>query len=327
MTPAARKFFAWLPAVVVAVVVWASLTGRLPGWLFSGSERVQEAELNLYGMLVDSQGRISDEAEALRLIERGNVDPNEPMIGTMAGPAYRFLHLTTSPDNAKRAIELGADVNQRAGRDGPTPLFTAKTAELVKALLDNGADPDITSNGRKAIHINPSLPAIEAMIQHGVDVDSPAANGDTALSVLFQTASFPGSLNSIATWNNMPWRQSGRTFCSRTERMSTQPTKAVGLSLTLRCRSMRNPDRCLMAIPCTNSSRLKIGRPTTPHSGPCSNLSATPRPGSTRKSPRRSSTATPNLNSRHSLAKRCARTATEKPPPLKSKPPLWLSWT
>lgn len=79
----------------------------------------------------------------------------------------RLAALEGDADKARAAIAQGADVNRRA-TDGQTPLLDAAQrghAEVVRVLLDAGADPRITDSGNMT-----STPAHKAAYMGHADV-------------------------------------------------------------------------------------------------------------------------------------------------------------
>ncbi len=109
-----------------------------------------------------------------------------------AGPAVAcgaLAELIQSGDRdaAFEAIRDGADVNQAQG-DGTTPLHWAVyrlDAELVEALLGNGARPDVTnrygSSPLAEAVKTANVELVEMLLDAGADVEAPNQEGQTAL--------------------------------------------------------------------------------------------------------------------------------------------------
>lgn len=96
-------------------------------------------------------------------------------------------------DAALRAIEQGADVNERSA-DGSVALHWAAhygDRELVENLLERGADATVSNDygvtaiATAAVEADPAI--IRALLDAGADVDAPNAEGQTVLMVVART--------------------------------------------------------------------------------------------------------------------------------------------
>ncbi len=97
------------------------------------------------------------------------------------------------PAQLEELIRAGADVN-RPAPDGRTPLFDAanNAPELALALLEAGADPNLTSRSAGApLHVavrNEDLALVRALLAHGALPDLPDESGRSALCRLLGQA-------------------------------------------------------------------------------------------------------------------------------------------
>ena len=97
--------------------------------------------------------------------------------------AVRGGHLAA----AKLLIERGADVNA-----APTPLLGSalmpalakRSVDMIKLLLDAGADPDSTRGRESALHIavrSGCLECVKALVEAGADVNAQTKDGKTPI--------------------------------------------------------------------------------------------------------------------------------------------------
>ena len=85
----------------------------------------------------------------------------------------------------KALLENGADPNGTSGATSMTPLMMVRSAAAARTLLDGGADPSVrTERGvtplMQAAHFAPEL--TEVLLRAGIPGDQPDAAGRTALS-------------------------------------------------------------------------------------------------------------------------------------------------
>ncbi len=92
--------------------------------------------------------------QAIKMIKNADIDYNQPDKG-----GYTYLHFAAQreqPDIVKALLDKGAKVDLKT-RNGITPLRMAvsrvknypieRSVEVIKLLLDAGADPNETANG------------------------------------------------------------------------------------------------------------------------------------------------------------------------------------
>jgi ankyrin repeat protein len=77
-------------------------------------------------------------------------------------------------------VKAGADVNGFMG--SVFPLALAGSVEVAKALIENGADVNLTNkNGETAIFYNKNIDVIKLLISKGANINHLNNNGETAL--------------------------------------------------------------------------------------------------------------------------------------------------
>lgn len=93
--------------------------------------------------------------------------------------ACKQLNSVSNPIIYKRLIEAGADVNARckefSHKEGQTPLLRANSYEVVKMLLEAGADPHASDGYDTPLKLISDIEACRLLIQYGADVN---ARGD-----------------------------------------------------------------------------------------------------------------------------------------------------
>jgi len=100
------------------------------------------------------------------------------------------LHLAPSPDIARILLENGAEINTKDNY-GRTALFCAVIAErkeVVKALLDLGADTEIMDHeGQLVLHasvrVRQEFRILDCLLDGGADIDGKDAHGRTPLKI------------------------------------------------------------------------------------------------------------------------------------------------
>ena len=96
------------------------------------------------------------------------------------------LFYVRNPETIKLLIDKGVPVNA-LNRRGETVLFEAvrgsqKSLDVVKTLLENGADPNIRNKyGNVAIMNAPNAAAVELLIAHGADLTVKNDDGESVL--------------------------------------------------------------------------------------------------------------------------------------------------
>src|SRR5262249_52365537 len=91
----------------------------------------------------------------------------------------------------KQAIADGADVNRSTPPDDKTPLMFCKSADVMKLLLDAGADPNKPSETRTPlIESVRDLDCIKVLLAAGADLHAlaPIINKDTMLMNAYYAA-------------------------------------------------------------------------------------------------------------------------------------------
>lgn len=135
---------------------------------------MKELKKDAYGRTVLTY-YICDEKveESVRMIENVDIDFNQPDIG-----GYTYLHFAAQfemPDVVKALLDKGAKVDMQT-RNGGTPLWiavsrakwysTERVIEVIRLLLDAGADPDETANGiaLKKLAYDTNIPQVIELI-------------------------------------------------------------------------------------------------------------------------------------------------------------------
>jgi ankyrin repeat protein len=115
------------------------------------------------------------------------------------------LHFARFADTARRLTGAGADPNCR-NLAGQTPLIKAcglGNVDLVEALLDVGADPDLGDHGQTPLTAaagsfdyspQSTIRLMEHLLAHGADPNQPSPTGATPLQVVAATGGSPASL-------------------------------------------------------------------------------------------------------------------------------------
>ncbi|MEO7148712.1 MAG: ankyrin repeat domain-containing protein, partial [Rhodanobacteraceae bacterium] len=144
--------------------------------------------------------------------------------GAAPAGAGRYARALSRLIDANEAASFALDLLQRGAdafgvdASGRTPLHHASSAALADvqyALLTRGADPNARDRGGVTpLHIalnaprDDALPLVRALIAHGANPESPAANGETALGLAL--ARGDGSLEHWLRWH--PWCLPQRTL-------------------------------------------------------------------------------------------------------------------
>lgn len=100
---------------------------------------------------------------------------------TVLFEALRYEH----EEIVKLAVELGADVNIKDSQ-GVTPLYFARSPEMARYLIDNGADKSIQTFEGTPLHWaakfdRPEL--VQFYIDEGLPIDHKSGRGTTALDL------------------------------------------------------------------------------------------------------------------------------------------------
>ena len=100
------------------------------------------------------------------------------------------LHYACAKDHiscVKKLLQAGASVGQRAKR-GATPLHTARSGEVVQLLMAHGGDLNVKDDhGQTPLHracYGNYLSAVQAMLEHQVDIDARDKSRDTPLMLV-----------------------------------------------------------------------------------------------------------------------------------------------
>lgn len=116
---------------------------------------------------------------------------NDPVaaVNSRAPGASSLLHLAAFHDQldiARELIARGAHVNAQTDQ-GITPLHSAKSAAMIRLLLENGANPNAVTKTEERTPLmhrlqSPTSPEIVRLfIEHKTDIAAADKNGDTAL--------------------------------------------------------------------------------------------------------------------------------------------------
>lgn len=147
------------------------------------------------------------DASAVRALLDAGANPNQ----TNTAGATALMWAIPDRDKVRMLIGAGADVNARSG-PGRTPLLIAAGvdggADIVKVLLDKGANPNVT-DGLKGLPViftgggsasalieaakSKDTATLKLFLQRGLDVNAKDNNGNTALT----EASLRGNLEAV----------------------------------------------------------------------------------------------------------------------------------
>lgn len=117
------------------------------------------------------------------LLEEQQMDPNERLMDAV------FLE---DVDEIMSAIKDGADINYIKPTTGSTPLSMAvynRSNDIVRVLIDNGADPNIKDSGDVGINASPlhwavdkdNIEIIKILLDAGADANSKDRYGSSPL--------------------------------------------------------------------------------------------------------------------------------------------------
>jgi cytochrome c len=114
-------------------------------------------------------------------------------------------------------MERGADVNAAPTLLGPAlmPALAKRRVDLIKLLLDGGADPNSYRNREAALHIavrSGCLDCVKALVEAGADVNAKTKDGKTPLHL----AKFKGGARSCRL-SHGAWRRLANTGSYRDE--------------------------------------------------------------------------------------------------------------
>ena len=124
------------------------------------------------------QADISDIIKAF--IEMG-VDVNIKDLNIKNGYGNTPLFYAKSKEIVELLIKAGADINAK-NQYGETPLFFAESKEIVELLIQHGADVNIKNKFQFTfLHYSNSPEIVELMIQNGADVNAQNKHGNTPL--------------------------------------------------------------------------------------------------------------------------------------------------
>jgi hypothetical protein len=165
-----------VPACFTVAEAWpGSVTERLPGPL---------RRLRSHAMTAVMHGRTD---ELRRLLDAG-IDPAGVIDRWASDPLDHLAKLDDPVALLPRLLAAGLDINGRNGK-GRTPLgsvlFDGGSAELVRAMLDAGADPAVTDGmGNSALHLLRCAGAeriVPWLVSAGVSLDAYNEYGRTPL--------------------------------------------------------------------------------------------------------------------------------------------------
>ncbi len=144
------------------------------------------------------------EYKALRdAVRKGDVTTVESFIDKITKSGTTMLHTAADRGHneiVKALLDAGADPNFQ-NRSGDTALHEASkhhgNKEIVKALLDKGADPNLQNrSGNTALYeasaFQGSYEAVKVLLDAGADPNLQNRSGDTALHGAFSTAQLYG---------------------------------------------------------------------------------------------------------------------------------------
>ena len=93
---------------------------------------------------------------------------------------------TANIEALSQHLKAGTDPNLKPFSGGTTPLVMAKEEEVVKILLENGADVNdvgYDGNAGNALHWHLSPNIISLLVKHGADVNAVNGDGNTPMHI------------------------------------------------------------------------------------------------------------------------------------------------
>jgi len=165
-----------VPACFTVLDAWqGGATSRLPGQL---------RRLRVHGLTAVMHGRTD---ELLRLLDAG-ISPAGIIDRWASGPLDHLAKMDDPLALLPRLLAAGLELNAR-NRNGRTPLggvlFDGGSAQLVRAMLDAGADPGaVDTMGNSTLHLVRSPDAeriVPWLVAAGVDLDAYNEYGRTPL--------------------------------------------------------------------------------------------------------------------------------------------------